>query len=446
MKIKFLFFSSILLIASFSDASILTLSKSFKVQFESDLRNELEARIRTLNRSVSVYHYGSRGPLRYSNYDQQGQPQNPISLSMHEDEAINLKRGYSDTFSDYSAPVELHPSEAETYFKSMSNLMSTRPNKWSVGGGLYAAVDPIQSSIYGGIPWFLLKIDIPASIRYLDIRPFDGFVFSSEFVHHWFKDELLSGEWKMFRVGKNSYYIEMSKLLNNPQLKQIFIQAFQELKIDFITYFWSKHTIQRCLELSEGQKIGFNFVNSSFLTRIPKNSLSIFTENLEVLPVSEKFQAYQKIRELSNASKLSFSFNASSSSEIPNYYNGINLMNSYKGLINQLAWEKTLGRSTSLALFFTSSSLDILKSFFNFETPPKDSNLFNESQNLSYVSNLNWFINPFYSNSFKVEFDPLEYLKNVNFNSYYKNLNLIENSVFGCSPEHPEENITPEIH
>ena len=128
---------------------------------------------------------------------------------------------------------------------------------------MYAAIDPVQSEVYEGLPWFLLEISVPAQTKYLDVRPLDEFIFSSKFVHDWFQDDLKSNS-IIVRFGENTYFVPMRKILAYPNFKNVFLDTFKKLKTDFIADNWSSHTIQHCIDLSDGQGIAFNFVNPVF--------------------------------------------------------------------------------------------------------------------------------------------------------------------------------------
>ena len=112
-----------------AQASVWNATPELKEKFTLELEAELSARIRTLKRDIRVYHYGTHGPNNYAVLNPDGNPAQPTPLKINSDEAIDLKCGNSVLVEDYMSPVELHPVEAATYFRAMSGLMSSAPNK-----------------------------------------------------------------------------------------------------------------------------------------------------------------------------------------------------------------------------------------------------------------------------------------------------------------------------
>ncbi len=123
----------------------------------STLDQVLKRFVKTTQRAVSFYHYGSR-----SN-------QGKIAL----DEIIDLP----STDGTYSGPVSIHPMDVNgkdigrEYLMSMArSALHSSDQTWELGRGLYTATEPLASIGYSGDPGFLLKVTVPSKSNYLDIR------------------------------------------------------------------------------------------------------------------------------------------------------------------------------------------------------------------------------------------------------------------------------------
>ncbi|MBC7396122.1 MAG: hypothetical protein H7333_01655, partial [Bdellovibrionales bacterium] len=244
--------------------------------FSEDLKHELMPLIRTLQRPVKFFHYGNRGFIKNSY-----RTTLPVdTLTFNKDEAIDLKRRQLGAKVNYSAGSELSPPEAGNYFLAMAaHFNKIQSSGWYVGPGLYGAVDPVQSESYMGKPWFLLEINAPRGLRYLDLRP-EGkrLILSQSFIQKWVNPE--SGNelnsHGQTTDGRPIFKLKVNDLLALPKLGQIFRAAMKEMKIDAIAYAWLSSTISYCREVNHDEASAFNFMNDEGMARGIK--LRVFTQ------------------------------------------------------------------------------------------------------------------------------------------------------------------------
>lgn len=407
-----------------------------------DLRDEIAKQVRTLKRTVKVYHYGTRGPINYFNDPNQ-------TLVFNQDEAIDLKRNGS-----YDSPVELNPPEATEYFRQLSgSFASAKQIRWNVGPGLYAAMDPIQSQNYAGNPWFLLEITVPAGTKYLEVRPVDGVIVSQVFMQKWFSalNDLDTG--KVTRIEKDRFVIGFRAMLALPQLRQLIVDASKTLNVDFITYAWIAPTIQICKKRMDGIGTGFNFINPKFLDRKP--ILNVFTQSLDH-PSSAQKLAYEKLLKKVEASEVIFSQNQSQN-QANQKHTDVFQETTLRDWVSQfriqtatMNWSSSFQTSSLLNdLIFGDSSLS--------EKMAKYSEEYNRCIGNYCVQN---FTPVFLEKNFKTtivhsnfngyksyHLDPMAQLKKLKPIEYQKRLKMIESETFGCSPDSrfQEERTLPEF-
>ena len=181
----------------------------------------------------------------------------------------------------------------------------------------------------------------------------------------------------------------------------------------------------------------------------------MFTQNLEQAPSVEKREAYLQIRELTNLSPFQYAvsdynpidLNAPFSTPIahPNSFNVRQSLSLFKGRANQLAWESALVRDTVLQTLFPSGSIDLIKQFVVTGSITALPGSPDKIANVSFRSDLSWTANPEYPRAWILDIDPLSLLKVSDASKYEKMLRRVENTVFGCSPRHLDENIPPEF-
>ena len=162
-------------------------------------------------------------------------------------------------------PHPLQEPEVEHYFKAMSNQLQLGQGKsWSIGGGLYAAIDPLQSGKFAqGEAWMLLKIKVPEKMRYLDSRP--------------------------ARVQEI-----VLRITHDTKLSQEFYQFLKREKIMLIAFEWDVSAFAECrsaLPLPQ-QKIAFSFPNPDAFQKL---EINFFSSELETKPSAEKKSAYAEI-------------------------------------------------------------------------------------------------------------------------------------------------------
>ena len=235
---------------------------SFASPTEDEFSKTLATHLKYLHRPIQVYHYGARGSM--------------VVLDKEEaphlyGEVMNLR----DIIGGKRGPVPLHPKVARRYFQVLSKqYQSAEESDWDVGNGLYAAIDPLQSLGFLGDPGFLLKIDVPAGVKYLDGRDLDLY--------------------RLLRDRKN---------LDNDLKVQQFVR---ENKVQFIVYEWTGHNwhnahpsgptshppkFQFCSDLSS-YETAFEFVDPSLAHQL---TFTTFSNHMGVFSGIKKQNAYRQL-------------------------------------------------------------------------------------------------------------------------------------------------------
>ena len=397
-----------------------------KAALQEDLRVELKSRLKTFHRPVKVYHYGNRGPLRYSELSGSVQT---THLKINHHEAMDLARSRGKGPGLYSGPVELSPPEAAKYFRAMTQNFRTEEPDWNVGQGLYAAIDPVQSEIYMGNPWFLLEISVPAGLRYLDIRPGDGIAVSEAFIRKWVVPE--SGRsydrFEGKQLPNHLRGLEMKYLLELPKLAQMVFSLFDELKVDALAYPWQPHTSSFCANISGDGQIAFDFIDPRSLSR--GIELKVFVQTLEAKANETKRAEYARVLDLIESSRLSMNAMVDSQGKMEW------MSNLAPSRVLTLGWVKALGRKSILSTFFPDQqSIASLEAFFI------------QHQAGGYPLKLSYdphySLDPTAANA-ELKLEPLELLEKIDSPAYEKRKALLESTIFGCNAKFVEENRHP---
>ncbi len=410
------------------------LSGATAVNFRNDLKSELSRRVRLFPRTVKVYHYGNRGTVRRPDMHYDGS--SPAETRrFNYDEAMDLKRGASGTAADYETSVELTPPESNNYFEAMAAQFANGDQSWNVGPGLYAAVDPVQSENYLGNPWFLLEITVPKGMKYLDLRPIDGLVVSEAFVQKYLLEASLDNldQLRLNRLGVNRFGIEIRSLMHFPKLRQALNDVLKELEVDVFAYAWSRHTYDVCKLNSYNQDVAFNFVNPDALNR--GLSLKTFVSDLEAQAHPQKLAEYSRILDLIDSAKLNVYLNLDQNGKrtISSRDNGSRMLT--------LGWSSVLKREpTYLKMVGNQSELDEVKKYFvEYQVQKGQLTLtFLEKYKKTSTNSAGYVTHT-------LEYDPLKDLKENQSELYKERVQLIRNTVFGCDPRYPQENIPPEV-
>ncbi len=423
----------------------------------SDLKAEINRRVRFFKRPIKVYHYGTRGAKGHLRLGKTASSSSS-NLALNHDEAIDLKRSAKPGGeATYHGPVELHPQEAFDYFGALTDIFYTGVSSWNVGPGLYAAIDPVQSESYAGNPWFLLEISIPEGIKYIDLRPADGFIFSKKFIQKWFiqNPENFFQHVDLVQFGEEVFHIDFTSLLGIEAFKKVIVQAFKELKVDVMAYAWAGHTVLPCAERTLRQRIAFDFINPDFLKRIPNEALSVYVQTLESDASMEKKQAYEKLLQKIEASLIGDTLYldpAAATKVIPPVLSWDSMK--WHARILTLGWNQALGRTSFLEgnVFEKNTIQQLIGIFSALDTDahgdpiPADAN----------PTTANALQTPFLTTQFKailskdkslMFLDPLALLKKQDPDRYQKLIQWVEEDTFGCSPrpEFAEENQAPAL-
>ena len=237
----------------FSEGALAQNAKT-REQKVAELAQGLLPAVRTLSRPITVYHYGSRGIVFYDN--------GKCVLDGCQ-EIIDLKRN-----GQYDAAVELNPPEVKTYFKSLTAMFAAHQEKnWNMGGGLYAAVDPIQSITYAHGNWFLLEITLPIGTKYLDARKVSVRVPYS-----------------------TSFDRKLEAFMNS----DIAIDAIASLGVDAIAYGWNNYSQRICNGDSFLPSTAFNLISPEAFSKF---KINLFTENVRRLSAGQSEEPYRNILE-----------------------------------------------------------------------------------------------------------------------------------------------------
>jgi len=171
-----------------------------------ELKAAISKEVKTLERDINVYHYATRsnGPGK-----------------MHE-EVIPIFD--ADGKGGMNGAVPFQSQVYQEYFKALTTQYEDNSGtEWHFGkGGMYAAIDPVQSGDYAGIPPVLLEITIKAGARYLNQReypPSDNLNVSGSYITQKIRDQ-------------------------DPQVKKI----LKELNIIFISFPWRVSAFSMCAE------------------------------------------------------------------------------------------------------------------------------------------------------------------------------------------------------
>jgi hypothetical protein len=398
-------------------------SVAYSDEFRAELRNVLESQIKTFPRAVSVYHYGQRGPDRF---DAPRSPSGP---------------------NPYETPIELVPPEGRDYFRKFAGLFSTGAlEDLVVGPGVYAATDPVQSERWGGKPWFLLEIRVPAGARYLDLRPREGINLPNAFVEKWFSsdkrftDAPARGDYRMLRF---------TVLLGITELRPVITDLLRELKVDVLAYLWGQASTTVCLNV--GYDItAFNFINPDFLDG--PDRYRVYVQSLEVEATQEKRVAYARILRKLNASVVSLTLDVTPKTSISGGKKKVRMVESpvrwveeYKIRVLVRGWAKTLGLPYLPPLVLKNpSEANALFEKLDHPTDPMgklpliDIAKFERSSDEDPTAPENDPVK-----HYMLEFDPMKNFEKSSPSEYAEVIQEIQASTFGCSKDYPNEPLPP---
>ena len=264
MKLAFFIFSFLIFIPEISKAQSTTNEAS--LNFETSalvkaLEAQLQSQIKTLKRTIQVYHYGTRGNSNYVH----------ATNNQNFPEVMNLK----DDQGTFHGPVPLYPQEAKNYFQALSRSFEQGTIDWTVGHGFYAALDPVQSFGYLGYPGFLMQVTVPIQTQYLDAREFN--IRSSSQVFD----------------GSSAFF----ELIRQPWARKVINEFLEKNKIGLIAYQWGEGRVTGldfCREVSS-DATAFIFVRPEMAEQL---GFTVFGQQLEAKPDPQKKDKYLKIFKL----------------------------------------------------------------------------------------------------------------------------------------------------
>ncbi len=356
----------------------------FISQFEKAARSEFQLRTKTLRRPLKFYHYGTRGNLNQSPFSRD---RGPLIYGRHE--AINYLTGLENAMK----PAPLKPPAAIHYFKSLaeSHAAADGEHEWTVGAGIYFATDPVQSESYIGLPWFLLEMELPADIRYLDIQGDNKLEFPESILDVYRKHDYRDGPPMHGNEGVLGNGVIFGRLMRDDDTRAILVRLFREFKIDFIAYSWNLPSYGICLDF-DGKRfeggVAINVINPSLIDRA--QNWSFFVAQLETSASPEKKNAYRLVLEkielgyvksipllkLNEEIEYSFSDASAWTSRVATY-----------------GWNRALGRKSTLETFISPNTLKRLARYVNAE--PRDDGegslrYKSDSSSLAVVRDIPW--------------------------------------------------------
>jgi|GEM_PF-2167825 len=422
-------------------------------EFRGELAAELKNRVRTLSRTVRVYHYGKRGvgtfdaPRTMSDENRAAITSSPPGITPGLDsEAAAAAQAIADQQAQaelpYVAPLELHPKEIQDYYRRYSSLFQEGAVDSQVGPGIYAAVDPIQSDSYANSPWFLLEMEVPAGARYLDLRPGDSVEVSKAFYAKWFGYTSEKPQWSLhsgLRSG-DRFIIRFTALLEIRALRKTVNYVLSDLRVDALAYSWAAQSAEICRKISFDQRIAFNFINPNFL----KNSshYRVFVENLELSPDSEKKRAYSHMLDLIQSYPVSIvhGFTKAQGVQTPpmTWSPPLGEMR-----VLTYAWAEKLHRKAQILDLFKNSS-DLQKTYQKLSSLRGSYSGESVDLNLKLLHCATDSARPDYDTEY-CRYDPLSEMRKTSPLKAASILAEYQKWTFGCSTEHPEENKTPEL-
>ena len=228
-----------------------------RYQSDSDFEKQFVHLIHVFERPIVIYHYGTRGPGQY--LDGVCPPEGCAAV-------IDLKTG--NGLNGYLYPAKLNEPESEKYFKAMTGQFAYFGGEWNmVRGGLYAAVDPLQSIGYGNDPWFALQINIPKGMKYLDLRKIDTTTI----------------------LGTESSHSEL-----DIHHRQRIVALLKKYHVAMFAYSWKLSAMPVCTALQnltdDNGSIAFNLVNPEIF---PEIKIQTFVSTIEKNPTIDKKIAYE---------------------------------------------------------------------------------------------------------------------------------------------------------
>lgn len=183
-----------------------------------------------------------------------------------------------------------------------------------LGDGLYLAPDPIQSVHYSGKPGLLLRVRVPAGMRYVDMRANhkswpvtrdESFKVHCELYRECHRDSPTDASCSgmtgifsrfCFSAQEKDYYVspryDDTKRLG-PVIKRVYVKN----KIDALAAVWGSDVYPECGDVKKAAKSERAVLNFSFMTphSLEKVEYDLLVPNLEKNPTPEKKKIYQEV-------------------------------------------------------------------------------------------------------------------------------------------------------
>lgn len=354
---RFLTFStvlSVLIAAPVQAAEGNTSDPKFITQFEQAARSEFKRRLRTLRRPLKFYHYGTRGDENLSAFTtMRGR------LEYANQEAIDYLGGQKHAMT----PSPLKPAAAVKYFKQLAATHASPDGQqvWNVGAGVYFATDPVQSERYLGLPWFLLEIELPASVRYLDIRGDNKLVLPEAILEVYRKIDYRDGPPMHGAEGVLGNGVIFGRLMRDDDTRTVLVKLFKEFQVDFIAYTWEKPSYRLCIQGRESLSgVAINVINPDLIDRA--RSWNFFVAGLEAQPSPEKKAAYLSVLEKIELGFLRDDLIQRESSEIEYSFSSAH---DWTARVATYGWNAALGRRSPLDALVGPRTLRRLGTYVN---------------------------------------------------------------------------------